>query len=68
MLSLALGPTQILLKWVMVVMYIGKCLTGNEADHSPPSDTEVKKEWSYTYTSPIYLNGMIFLPYHYISQ
>jgi len=66
MLSLALGPTQILLKWVMVVVSIWQSLTGNEADHSLPSDTEVKKEWSYTYTSPIYLNGMILLLYHYI--
>jgi hypothetical protein len=66
MLSLALGPTPILLKWVVVVLSIGQCLTGNEADHSLPSDTEVKKGWSYTYTFPIYLNGMILLLYHYI--
>jgi hypothetical protein len=66
MFSLALGPTQFLLNWVVVVMSIGQCLTGNEAGHSLPSVTEVKKEWSYTYTSPIYLNDMILLLYHYI--
>jgi hypothetical protein len=26
--------------------------TGREADHSPPSSAEVKKEWSYTSTLP----------------
>jgi len=66
MLSLAPGPTQILLKWVVVVMSVGQCLTGNEADHSPSYDTEVKKEWSYTYTSAIYLNDMILLLYRSI--
>ena len=47
-------------------MSVGQCLTGNEADHSPSYDTEVKKEWSYTYTSAIYLNDMILLLYRSI--
>jgi hypothetical protein len=25
---------------------------GGKADHSPPSSVEVKKEWSYTFTTP----------------
>jgi hypothetical protein len=32
---------------------------GREADHSPPSDAEVKNAWSYTSTAPICLNGVV---------
>jgi len=32
---------------------------GREADHSPPSSTEVKNAWSYTSTPPIHLNGVV---------
>jgi hypothetical protein len=31
---------------------------GREADHSPPSGAEVKKEWGYTFALPIYLHGV----------
>jgi hypothetical protein len=31
---------------------------GLEADHSSPSDVEVKEGWSYTSTSPICLYGV----------
>jgi len=31
-------------------MYVGQWLLGTEADHLPPYDSEVKKEWSYTST------------------
>jgi len=30
---------------------------GREVDHSPPSSTEVKNEWSYTSTSADYIHG-----------
>jgi hypothetical protein len=35
---------------------------GREADHSPPSSAEVKKEWSYTSTAPF-----VFMAYCLIS-
>jgi len=31
---------------------------GHEFNHSLPSGAEVKKEWSYTPTPPLYLHGM----------
>jgi hypothetical protein len=31
---------------------------GREAEHSPPSDAEVKKAWSYAYT-PTVINAMV---------
>jgi hypothetical protein len=31
-----------------------------EADHSPPSSTEVKNAWSYTSTPRIGLHGVVF--------
>jgi hypothetical protein len=32
---------------------------GHEAEHSPPSITDVKNEWSYTSTPPIRLHGVV---------
>jgi hypothetical protein len=32
---------------------------GREADHSPPSNADVKNSWSYTSTLPIRLHGMV---------
>jgi len=32
---------------------------GREADHSPPSSADVKNVWSYTFTSPIRLPGVV---------
>jgi hypothetical protein len=32
---------------------------GREADHSPPSNAEVKNAWSYTSTPPIGLHGVM---------
>jgi hypothetical protein len=32
---------------------------GREADHSSPSNAEVKNEWSYTSTPPIRLHGVV---------
>jgi hypothetical protein len=31
----------------------------SEADHSPPSSTEVKNAWSYTSTPPVRLHGVV---------
>jgi hypothetical protein len=31
---------------------------GHEADHSPPSSSEVKNVWHYTSDPPTYLHGM----------
>jgi len=33
MFNLALGPSQFLLKWVVLVMSVGQWLLGTEADH-----------------------------------
>jgi hypothetical protein len=32
---------------------------GREADHSPPSSAEVKNAWSYTFTPPLRLHGVV---------
>jgi len=34
-------------------------LLGLEADHMPPSSTEVKNVWSHTSTPHIHLHGMV---------
>jgi len=47
-----LGPTQPPVQWVPV-LYRGKERPGHDADPSPPSSAVVKKEWSYTSTSPM---------------
>jgi len=52
------GPTQPLILWVLGVKQ-----TGCEADHSPPSSTEVKNAWNYTST-PSY----IFMVWCFITQ
>jgi hypothetical protein len=44
----ALGPTQPPIQWVPGVLYPGVNRPGREADHSPPSSTEVKNACSYT--------------------
>jgi hypothetical protein len=45
--KLALGPTQSPTKWVPDIKHL-ECT----ADYSPPSDAEVKIEWSYTSIPP----------------
>jgi len=40
------------------LMGTGGSFPGSEADHSPPSNAEVKDVWSYTST-PIRLHGVV---------
>jgi hypothetical protein len=39
----ALGPTQPPIQWVRGALFLGVKRPGREADHSPPSSTEVKE-------------------------
>jgi hypothetical protein len=45
-----LGPTQPPFLWVSGVLSTGLMQPGSEADHSPPSSSEIKNAWSYTFT------------------
>jgi hypothetical protein len=45
--------TQPPIQWVPGALSLGVKRSGREADHSPPSSTEVKNAWSYTSTPPI---------------
>jgi hypothetical protein len=48
---MALGPTQPPIQWVTGALYVGAKLSGHEANHSPPSCAEEKKnDWRYTST------------------
>jgi hypothetical protein len=55
----ALGLTQPPIQWVPGTLSLGVKWPGREADHSPPSSCEVKNEWSYTFTPPIRLHGVV---------
>jgi hypothetical protein len=46
----ALGPTQSSIQWVPGELSLGVKRPEREADHSPPSNAEVKNAWSYTST------------------
>jgi hypothetical protein len=46
----ALGPTQPPIQWVPGALSLRVKWPGREADHSPPSNAEVKNAWSYTST------------------
>jgi hypothetical protein len=60
----ALGPTQPPIQWVPGALSLGIERAGREADHSPPSSADVKNAWSYTYTSPIRLHGVVLSQKH----
>jgi hypothetical protein len=47
---MALGPTQPPIQWVPGALSLEVKRPGREADHSPPSSTEVKNAWSCTFT------------------
>ena len=51
------GLTQPPIQWVTCPFPRLKRL-GCEADHSPLSNADIKKEWSYIVTPSIYLHGM----------
>jgi hypothetical protein len=51
----ALEPTQPPIQWVPRALSRGVKRLGREADHLPPSSTEVTNAWSYTATPPIVL-------------
>jgi len=40
-------------------MITGDSFPGSEADHSPPSSAEVKNGWSYAFTHPIRIHGVM---------
>jgi hypothetical protein len=48
----ALGPTQPPIQWVMGALSPGVKRPGREADHSPPTSSEIKNTWIYTFTLP----------------
>jgi hypothetical protein len=50
----ALGSTQPPIQWVLGVKQ-----PKHEADHSPPSSTELKNMWGYTSTPPICFHGVV---------
>jgi hypothetical protein len=50
----ALGPTQLPIQWVPEDLSLGIKRPGREADHSPPSNAEVKNAWIYT-SAPQYV-------------
>jgi hypothetical protein len=56
---LDLWPTQPPTQWVAGALSPGVKQTGCEADHSPPSSSEVKNAWSYTATHRIRLHSVV---------
>jgi hypothetical protein len=55
----ALMPTQPPTQWVRGTLSLGVKLPGRKPDHSLPSSAEVKNAWSYTFTPPICLYGVV---------
>jgi hypothetical protein len=55
----ALRPSQPPIQWVPGVLSLGVKRPGREADHSSTSSAEVKNAWSYTFTFPIRLHGVV---------
>jgi hypothetical protein len=49
---LVLGLTQPPIKWATGALSLGVKQLGREADHSPPTNAEVKKTWIYTSIPP----------------
>jgi hypothetical protein len=58
--SVTLGPTQPPIHWISGTIYSRVKLQGGEADHSPPSDTEVKNVELYLH-APIRLNRVVLI-------
>jgi hypothetical protein len=55
----ALGPTQPLIHWVIGALFMAVKWQGREADHSPPSNFEVKECVELHLHSPIRLHGVV---------
>jgi hypothetical protein len=55
----ALGPTQPPTQWVPGALPLGVKSPGREADHSPPSNGEVKERMELHLHSPIRLHGIV---------
>jgi hypothetical protein len=55
----ALGPIQSPIQWVTGALSLGVKRPGREADHSPPSSSEVKNVWSYTLAPPVRLHDTV---------
>jgi hypothetical protein len=55
----ALGPTQPPIEWVPGALSLGVERRGREADHSPPSNAEVKECVELYLHSPIRLHGLV---------
>jgi hypothetical protein len=55
----ALEPTQPPIQWVPGAPSLEVKRPGLEADHSPPSNAEVKNAWNYTSTPPIRLHEVV---------
>jgi hypothetical protein len=57
--KLDLLPTWSLIQWVQGALSLGRVKwLGHEADHSPPSNAEVKNMSNFTFTSPYISYGM----------
>jgi len=54
-----LGPTQPI-QWVLGAVTPGVKRPEREANTSPPSSAKIKDAWSYTFTPPIRLHGVMF--------
>jgi hypothetical protein len=50
---------QPLIQWVPEALSLSLKQPGREADHSPPYSPEVKNTWSYIFTPPIRLHGVV---------
>jgi hypothetical protein len=55
----ALGPTQPPIQWVPRAISPGVNRPERVADHSSPSSAKFKNAWSYTFTSPVRLHGVV---------
>jgi hypothetical protein len=55
----ARGSTQPPIQWVPGALSLGLKRPWREADHSPPSNTEIKNPWSYTSIPPVRLHGVL---------
>jgi hypothetical protein len=56
----ALGPTQSPIQWVRGALSLGVKRLGREANHSPPSNAEVKECVELYSTPPVHLHGVVF--------